>query len=70
MIRGIDPAREARVSRIPQSMVAGEFSVADGAVVIGRDLAERLGVGVGDNLTVYSPATFTGARTRSACRRR
>ena len=58
MIRGIDPAREAKVSRIPQSLVAGEFSVSDGSVVIGRDLAERLGVGVGDSMTVYSPATF------------
>ena len=58
MIRGIDPAREPRVSRIPQSIVAGEFSVADGSVVIGTDLADRLGVGVGDTLTVYSPATF------------
>ena len=58
MIRGVDPAREAGVSRIPQSLVAGEFSVADGAVVIGNDLARRLGAGVGDQLTVYSPATF------------
>ena len=58
LIRGIDPAREPRVSRIPQSLVAGEFSVADGSVVIGSDLAERLGAGVGDTLTVYSPATF------------
>ena len=58
MIRGVDPAREAGVSRIPQSLVAGEFSVADGAVVIGNDLARRLGAGVGDKLTVYSPATF------------
>lgn len=58
MIRGVDPAREARVSRIPASLVAGEFSVADGSVVIGSDLARRLGVGVGDVLTVYSPATF------------
>ena len=40
MIRGIDPAREPRVSRIPQSLIAGEFSVADGSVVIGSDLAE------------------------------
>jgi lipoprotein-releasing system permease protein len=58
MIRGIDPVRERRVSRIPQSMVAGEFSVADGSVVIGSNLAELLGVGVGDTLTAYSPATF------------
>jgi lipoprotein-releasing system permease protein len=58
LIRGVDPVREARVSRIPASLVAGEFNVADGAVVLGSDLARRLGVGVGDALTVYSPATF------------
>jgi lipoprotein-releasing system permease protein len=61
LLRGVDPAREGRVSRIPQRLVAGEFSFADGAVVIGRDLAARLGVGVGDTLTVYSPATFLSA---------
>ena len=58
LIRGVDPEREGRVSRIPQSIVEGEFSVANGDVVIGRDLAHRLNVGVGDSLTVYSPATF------------
>ncbi len=58
LIRGVDPAREAGVSRIPESLVDGEFSVADGSVVIGSDLARRLGAGVGDVLTVYSPATF------------
>ncbi len=60
VIRGVDPAREGRVSRIPQSMVEGKFSVDEGAVVIGSDLARRLGVGVGDVLTAYSPATFMG----------
>ena len=58
MIRGIDPDREGRVSRIPQSIIEGEFSVANGDVVIGSDLAARLDVTVGDALTVYSPATF------------
>ena len=58
MIRGIDPDREGRVSRIPQSIIEGEFSVANGDVVIGSDLAARLDVTVGDTLTVYSPATF------------
>lgn len=60
VLRGIDPAREGRVSRIPRSLVAGEFTVAEGAVLVGRDLARRLGVEVGDTLTVYSPATFMG----------
>ena len=60
VLRGIDPAREGRVSRIPRSLVAGEYTVAEGAVLVGRDLARRLGVEVGDTLTVYSPATFMG----------
>ncbi|MBR6022643.1 MAG: ABC transporter permease [Kiritimatiellae bacterium] len=65
LARGVDPEREARVSRIPGHMVAGEFSVADGDVVLGLGLANRLGVGVGDTLTVYSPATFgSGAGLR------
>ncbi len=58
LIRGIDPEREPRVSRLHESIIEGEFSVEDGAVLIGSDLADRLGVGVGDVLTVYSPATF------------
>ena len=58
VIRGIDPAREPEVSRLHESVIAGEFSVADGGVLVGSDLALRLGVGVGDRLTVYSPATF------------
>ncbi|MDY0145662.1 MAG: ABC transporter permease [Kiritimatiellia bacterium] len=58
LIRGIDPEREGRVSRLEANLIAGEFSVDDGGVVIGRDLASRLDVGVGDTLTVYSPATF------------
>ena len=58
IIRGIDPERETRVSRLAQSVVEGEYSVEDGSVLVGRDLARRLGVGVGDALTVYSPATF------------
>jgi len=58
LLRGIDPEREGRVSRLAENLVAGDFSVEDGGVVLGQNLAERLGVGVGDTLTVYSPATF------------
>jgi lipoprotein-releasing system permease protein len=58
-LRGVDPEREARVSRIPGYMVAGAFDLADDQVVIGRDLALRLGAGVGDQLLVYSPQGFS-----------
>lgn len=58
MVRGVDPARERTVSRIPENMVSGTFSVEDTQVVIGKDLAQRLGVSVGDKVLVYSPENF------------
>lgn len=59
MVRGVDPAREMTVSKIPANMVAGKYSVEGDDVVIGKDLAARLGVSLGDKLLVYSPNNFT-----------
>ncbi|MCS6771160.1 MAG: ABC transporter permease [Kiritimatiellae bacterium] len=61
IVRGIDPAREGRVSRIPEHMVRGEFNVADDRLVMGRDLARQLGAGVGDRVLIYSPQHFVAA---------
>jgi lipoprotein-releasing system permease protein len=57
-IRGIRPDLEQDVSRIPDHVVKGQFSVEDDEVVIGRDLAFRLGVTVGDTLLIFSPQNF------------
>jgi lipoprotein-releasing system permease protein len=57
-LRGIDPAREGAVSQIPASVKQGVFSVKGSDVVIGADLARRIGVGVGDKLLINSPASF------------
>ncbi len=61
MVRGIDPERERTVSKIPEHMVLGEFSVEDNNVVVGSDLAQRMGVRVGDKILVYSPQSFISA---------
>ncbi|MBI9020239.1 MAG: ABC transporter permease [Verrucomicrobia bacterium] len=58
MLRGIDPELERTVSRVPDCIVQGEFSVGYGEIVVGRDLAIRLGIGLGDSLLVYSPQNF------------
>jgi lipoprotein-releasing system permease protein len=58
ILRGVDPAYESAVSRVPQSMIAGEFDVEDDRIVVGSDLANRLNIWVGDKLTVYSPQSF------------
>lgn len=57
-LRGIDPDRERTISRIPDHLVAGAFDVDDDGLVIGQELARRLGVRVGDRLLVYSPQGF------------
>ncbi len=56
--RGIDPAHEGKVSRIPEHMVRGEFNVTDDNLVMGRDLARQIGASVGDKVLVYSPQNF------------
>ncbi len=58
MLRGIDPELERTVSKVPESIIEGTFSVGYGEIVVGRDLAYRLGLRLGDSLLVYSPQNF------------
>ena len=60
-LKGIDPVLEKATTRIEEHIVEGEFSVFDQEAIIGRDLAQRMGVGVGDSILVYSPQQFTDA---------
>ena len=55
LLRGVDPALEAKVSSIAQQMTEGRFdSLRPGSfnVVLGRSLASSLGVEVGDRVTL------------------
>jgi len=57
-IRGCDPKLEPKVTAIPKHMVLGDwelFKSAKNGVVIGRILADNLGITVGDTLKVISP---------------
>ncbi len=53
---GIDPEREGRVTSIRNMIAQGEYlgPGQDGKIVIGRKLAEHLGVGLGDKLVVMT----------------
>jgi lipoprotein-releasing system permease protein len=57
-LRGIDPELEKTVSQVPNHIVEGSFSVGYGQIVVGRDLALRMGLRLGDKLMVYSPQNF------------
>ncbi len=58
MVMGLDPRREETVSTLPNRIRSGRFLDAEGSneIVLGERLAQVLGVGVGDELLLYSVA--------------
>ena len=63
LARGIEAGALAERRIVPESIVAGslESFAGEPSAVVGARLAERLGVGVGDRLTLLSPAGATTA---------
>ena len=57
-IRGIDPELEREVVNVAEFIVAGSYDLEGSKTVIGSELARELGVGIGENVTVFSPGNF------------
>ncbi len=58
LVRGVDPASEPEVSDIHQLMVRGSLDdlvPGQWQVLLGVGLANRLGVGTGDSITIFAP---------------
>jgi ABC-type lipoprotein release transport system permease subunit len=53
---GVDPEREARVSRLPASLVRGRPPESAGEIVIGAEMARQLDVDIGDELILVASA--------------
>ncbi|OOZ33946.1 ABC transporter permease [Solemya velum gill symbiont] len=61
VIRGIDPSMEAQVSDVGEHMKSGSLetlSAGDYSIVLGSELALKLGVTVGDKVTVVAPTSM------------
>jgi lipoprotein-releasing system permease protein len=59
-LRGIDPTHEGEVARVTKSIVEGRLSdLTPGSdlVIVGRGVAQMLGLGLGDPITVLVPTT-------------
>lgn len=55
-LRGIDPLRESKVTKISQYLISGNINdLKDGGIIIGKELAVYLGLGTNSSLTLYSP---------------
>jgi lipoprotein-releasing system permease protein len=61
IVRGVDPVREEDISQVPQAIKEGEFLIDYDHAVIGRDLALKFGIMVGDTILLYSPQMLFGA---------
>lgn len=58
-IRGVDPEAELTVTDVAQHLIAGEFDLSGDHAVIGIELAREMGIGIGDQLTIYSPGNLS-----------
>jgi len=61
VVRGIDPNTEPRVTELAKNMIAGKLKDLENsheklpAIIIGEDLARKLGASVGDSVTMVNP---------------
>lgn len=58
IVRGVDPQREADVSDLPKSVISGAFDLRGNGLIVGRELANNLGLRVGDRVSIYSPVSL------------
>ena len=60
-IRGVDPVLEEQVSSIRKYIPAGNgsYDLTGNNALIGSELAESLGIGLGDTLSIYSPSNIS-----------
>ncbi len=58
MIRGIDPVEEEKVIPLRKFIKLGKLDLDGDKTMLGVELAQKLGLTVGDKLTVYSPGNL------------
>jgi lipoprotein-releasing system permease protein len=59
IVRGIIPEEEDKIIDLSRHMKQGKFDFTDNGLVLGYELAQTLGVGVGDELSLVSPLDAT-----------
>jgi lipoprotein-releasing system permease protein len=54
-VRGMDLKREESISKLPKSVVEGEFNLRGTRIIVGKAFAQNMGVEVGDHLALLAP---------------
>src|SRR5438876_4096032 len=58
VIRGVDPQQEEKVIPLQKFIKIGKLDLEGESTVLGIELARKLGVSVGDKVTIYSPGNL------------
>ncbi len=61
MVKGIDPANEIKVSKLGQYVKEGTIALKDNGILIGSELAGKLNIRPGDEVSLIAPSAATGA---------
>ena len=69
MLRGIDPDRESKINNLMSSFAEGSFTAtknpgektAPAAIVLGVELADNMGIDVGDDVVLISPSSIASS---------
>jgi lipoprotein-releasing system permease protein len=56
MLRGIDPERESKVTKIEKYLEQGSLDLSAGDIIIGTELARRFYLNLGDRVSLISPS--------------
>lgn len=63
-MRGIDPKLQQEITKIKEYMTQGSLKLEGNEVILGEELALKLGLRLDDNISLISPATLTKADFR------
>ncbi|MFA5085868.1 MAG: lipoprotein-releasing ABC transporter permease subunit [Candidatus Omnitrophota bacterium] len=64
IVKGIDPVREENVSKIKAYITKGSTDFADDGIIIGSELASRLGLRLSDTISLVSQSDTNGEKFR------
>ncbi|MCX7732016.1 MAG: lipoprotein-releasing ABC transporter permease subunit [candidate division WOR-3 bacterium] len=59
VVKGVEPELERKMTQLAGSVIEGEFVLDSAGAVIGSELARSLGVFVGDEIVLFTPAAGT-----------
>lgn len=62
--KGIEPEGEVRVNKIGQYVTEGKLDLSGYGIVVGSELASKMGLKIGDTITVVTPGSIDGIEFR------